>query len=228
MQTIQFTLIKKASQLLVVAFVFLFAQSVQAQTFTPAQIERVVSMYFSDAPEMVEVARCESGMRHYLPDGRVLRGGTGGMMIGLFQLHEGYHRAPAVAMGINIDSLVGNLLYARHLYNQQGATPWRQCVPNGTMAYADDEEQASTQSAPSALTQRLTFGARHLEVAVLQDALASAGYLADAFARGAFDIATMRALVRFQCEKGITCGANSSLAEYGATGERTREALREV
>lgn len=74
---------------------------------------------------MVAVARCESDLRQWAPGGAVLRGGLGGQMIGLFQLHERYHRDAAYALGLDIDTLLGNVLYARHLYSSEGLTPWR-------------------------------------------------------------------------------------------------------
>jgi hypothetical protein len=91
---------------------------------TPAVTERILTRYFADAPDMVGVAECESGFRQYNQDGSVLRGGYGGSMIGLFQLHEKYHRPAAEAMGLDIDSLFGNIAYAKHLYQTEGLDPW--------------------------------------------------------------------------------------------------------
>lgn len=89
-----------------------------------SSVEQEVRSRFVDAPVMVEVARCESGLRQHNADGSVLRGGWGRNMIGVFQIFEDVHRAPATALGYDIDSLEGNVNYARHLYDTQGTTPW--------------------------------------------------------------------------------------------------------
>lgn len=83
--------------------------------------------YFSDVPAMKYIAECESGTRQFTDAGTVLRGGAGGKMIGMFQLHETYHRVPALKLGFDIDTLDGNVAYARHLYDKEGLTPWAPC-----------------------------------------------------------------------------------------------------
>lgn len=239
MHIISHTLVQTLVLVVAVVFLSAYASVAHAQTFTPQQIERVAEMYFKDAPVMVDIARCESGMRHYTDAGNVLRGGTGGAMIGLFQLSEQYHRAPALALGLNIDSLVGNLLYAKHLYQREGTTPWQSCVPATDDMKKEGEDTAEQTTAlqdranprsgaPKHLTQRLTYGSRHAEVTQVQHALTAEGYLPQAYTSAQFDIATMQALVRFQCKHHITCGPNASFAEYGTVGEQTRALLNAV
>jgi len=189
-----------------------------------ASLDRLVSLAFPDTPAMVEVARCESGLRHYMQNGSVLRGGLGGKMIGLFQLHETYHRATARAMGLNIDTLAGNVLYAKHLYAQEGLAPWR----SSAHCWDTGAQESTSQAEPvHTLTRMLRFGAKGGEVVLLQDALISAGNLAaGTFASATFDIPTLVALVRFQCAEGIGCLGNG-VRGVGTTNAATREALVE-
>lgn len=187
-----------------------------------APLEHFVVLAFPNTPVMVEVARCESGLRHYVGDGTVLRGGLGGKMMGLFQLHETYHRAPARAMGLNIDTLAGNLLYAKHLYAQEGLMPWRSsahCWDTVTQEVVSQTEPTRT------LSRTLRFGAKGGDVALLQGALVSAGQLAaGTFSSATFDIPTLVALVRFQCAQGIGCLGDGTRG-VGTTNAATREAL---
>lgn len=95
---------------------------------SPERIQTALNIFFKNDPVMITIAQCESGFRHYHDDGSVLRGGMDGKMIGLYQIHEDYHRTQAGRIGLNIDSLVGNILYAKVLYTFQGTTPWASCL----------------------------------------------------------------------------------------------------
>jgi hypothetical protein len=112
---------------LVVGLVPLFSYAELSSSSTSLEKEKLHS-YFSDSPAMKYIAECESGARQYTDDGTVLRGGAGNKMVGMFQLHETYHRAPALLLGFDIDTLEGNLGYAEHLYTQEGLTPWAPCL----------------------------------------------------------------------------------------------------
>lgn len=133
---------------LIITFVFSLALTpteTQASTLSSATIKNMVQKYFKDAPEMVSVAECESGFRQYDESGAVLRGGYEGSMVGLFQVHETVHRDAAHAMGYDIDSLIGNLLYARYLYREEGVNPWIGCVGNDThIARANTAQETSS------------------------------------------------------------------------------------
>jgi len=113
---------------------------------TPAQTEKRVREYFADIPVMIEIARCESKFRQFTDAGNVLRGGGSGGMIGIFQFYELIHKTAALALGFDLDTVDGNLGYARHLYDQSGTTPWVSCVPDviplpATMSAANKELQ---------------------------------------------------------------------------------------
>ncbi len=169
-------------------------------------VSRAIRVYFAEAPIMAEVARCESGLRQYDAFGETLRGGYDGKMIGLFQINETFHRDEAKARGYNIDTLVGNIGYARDLYRSEGTAPWEPSAHcwASTASVAQPElvsyapsvapGSASTSLASTAttsegtstsiqvskartvLTKNLKYGVIDPEVRVLQRALNRAGY----------------------------------------------------
>src|SRR4051812_34005609 len=91
-----------------------------------AGIETTVQAYFANAPEMIVIAKCESGFRQYDNSGSPLRGG-GGRYIGIFQISEG-HAATAQSLGLDMYTTDGNIAYAKYLYDKQGTAPWSGCI----------------------------------------------------------------------------------------------------
>lgn len=96
---------------------------------SPSQIETKVREYFADVPVMIEIAQCESNFRQFTDSGKVFYGGAGGGMVGVFQFYESIHAGPAAQLGFDLDTLDGNIGYAKHVYEKQGTAPWRACVP---------------------------------------------------------------------------------------------------
>ena len=91
----------------------------QAQT-----VEEYVHKYFADVPVMTKIARCESQFRQYGKDGQVLKNPKSSA-IGVFQIMSSIHREDADSkLGLDITTLEGNAVYARHLYEQKGTQPW--------------------------------------------------------------------------------------------------------
>lgn len=88
-------------------------------------LEAYVAEYFTDAPVLTDIARCESSMRHTEKDGSILRGAVDSDDIGVMQINTRYHQGRADELGIDIYSLDGNLEYAKYLYKKQGTKPWR-------------------------------------------------------------------------------------------------------
>jgi hypothetical protein len=115
-----------------------------AETTTRASEKDQVHAFFADNPAMVEIAHCESGTRQTTDSGSVLRGGLNNNMIGVFQLHEKYHRVPAQALGFDIDTLEGNLAYAKHLYAKEGLTPWKSCLHSVTSTQLPKPAESTT------------------------------------------------------------------------------------
>ena len=95
-----------------------------ASADTSSDTESIVRAYFHDIPVMAEIARCESGFRHTLSDGSTLTGRVDSADTGVMQINKRYHQATATAMDLNLDTIHGNMAYARHLYESQGLKPW--------------------------------------------------------------------------------------------------------
>ncbi|MDZ7726284.1 MAG: hypothetical protein U5L75_01750 [Candidatus Campbellbacteria bacterium] len=93
------------------------------------ETEMKVYAYFSDIPEMIYVAECESTFRHYGSDGKVLRGRAVSEDVGVMQINEGYHLKRSESLGYDIHTLEGNMEYARHLYEEKGLQPWSASRP---------------------------------------------------------------------------------------------------
>jgi hypothetical protein len=73
---------------------------------------------------MIQIAHCESTFRHTLADGSVLHGAVDSADIGVMQINMRYHGGVAEEMGLDLNKLSDNLLYARKLYERQGTRPW--------------------------------------------------------------------------------------------------------
>lgn len=86
--------------------------------------EERVKEYFSDIPILVDVARCESRFRQFDVNGQPLRGVQNRADVGVMQINEKYHLATAQRLGLDLNTLEGNMAYARHLYEQSGSAPW--------------------------------------------------------------------------------------------------------
>lgn len=96
-----------------------------AQENPNKDVEALVRAYFAQVPVMAEIARCESRFRQFDSSGTPLPGGTGGNMIGVFQVNAPVHVAYARELGMDIYTLEGNFAYAKYLYENEGTRPWR-------------------------------------------------------------------------------------------------------
>lgn len=218
-----------AKPILIAATAMCFAVSpfiAAAQTTNPnAGLEDAVRTAFADAPVMVAVAKCESGFRQFSSTDVVLRGGSGKGYVGIFQIGERLHRAPAAKLGMDIDTIEGNIAYARHMYDAQGSVPWRECVPKVAPA-------ANTSTGTAALTSNLILGMKGPQVLMLQKLLNEKGFTIASSGPGSpgnetsmFGALTRDALRRFQCAKGIACEGSEATTGYGRLGPKTRAAL---
>jgi hypothetical protein len=90
----------------------------------PAIVEEKVREFFADIPVMVAVAKCESRFRQYDTNGEALKNREGSSATGVLQIMASYHREIATNLGYDIDTLEGNLGYARHLYESNGTRDW--------------------------------------------------------------------------------------------------------
>lgn len=85
-------------------------------TYEEYVIEEILKV-FPDAPIMVTVARCESGLNP-LADRSNLN-----VDVGLFQINQ-VHKARLAQLGLDRRNLHDNLTYARMLYDESGLGPW--------------------------------------------------------------------------------------------------------
>ncbi|OHA38954.1 MAG: hypothetical protein A3I97_00495 [Candidatus Taylorbacteria bacterium RIFCSPLOWO2_02_FULL_44_35] len=113
--------------------ILLFANTFSAVTQPPSAVtvksprtlEASVRDYFTKAPILSEIARCESQFRHFGKNGNIIRGITNIKDVGVMQINEEYHRDKAETLGMDIYSLDGNLEYAKYLFEKEGTRPWR-------------------------------------------------------------------------------------------------------
>lgn len=114
------TALKDALAGLTITLTALQASIAPLQAERPQPVEAIVREYFADAPIMAEIARCESGFRQHDEHGNVLKGKITPADTGVFQINL---KAHPEAKG-KVETLEGNLAYARKLYEAQGVRPW--------------------------------------------------------------------------------------------------------
>ncbi len=198
-------------------------RAIFAQTSLNVDVETKVRAAFADVPDMIAVAKCESGFREFGPDGAILRGGNNRGYLGIFQIGETLHAARALAQGMDISTVDGNIAYAKVLFVASGLNPWLDCVPQAA---------APAAVAEGTFTINLRFGMRHPDVRRLQARLNALGYAIAASGPGSsgqetdlFGALTREAVRRFQCAKGIACEGSETTTGYGRVGPMTRAAL---
>ncbi len=92
-------------------------------------LEKYLKENFADTPILVEIARCESEMRHFNKNGTVVRGRVDSRDVGVMQINEGYHLEDAMKLGFDIHTVEGNVAYAKYLYKKFGSKPWSASSP---------------------------------------------------------------------------------------------------
>lgn len=82
------------------------------------------------AQTLVEVARCESELRHFNKEtGDVLRGKVNPLDTGILQINKKYHLDKAVEMGLDLENKVDNINYGIWLFKKEGTKPWSWSKP---------------------------------------------------------------------------------------------------
>jgi hypothetical protein len=207
------------------------------QVRADAKTEAVVRAYFSDVPIMIKIAECESRFRQFADSGNPLHGGWDNKMVGVYQIYANIHRNDAAALGHDIETLEGNVAYARYLYDKKGTDPWMSSFPcwNDRSDNSNQPPQTittSSQPGATALTMNLSFGMEHEQVRLLQKFLNSAGFSIAQSGPGSpgqetmkFGSLTREAVKKFQCAKGIICTGDEYTTAYGYVGPRTRAEL---
>ena len=74
--------------------------------------------------ELVKIAECESGNKHYDDNGEVIRGELNPLDIGKYQINLGYWGDKSKELGYNIHEEEGNTLMALWIYKNYGTDPW--------------------------------------------------------------------------------------------------------
>lgn len=189
-----------------------------------AVVEQKVRHLFKDTPVMIEIARCESKFRQYTDSGNVFRGGYQNAMVGVFQFNGPVHKNGAKALGFDIDTLDGNLDYAKHVYTLSGTDPWVSsftCWSTGVKA-------------SSGGFSNLVFGQTHANVRDLQKRLNAAGFVIADSGPGSpdnettmFGNLTRVALRQFQCATKLACSGDEYSTGYGLYNSETHDALLE-
>lgn len=92
-------------------------------------IEKYLKEHYADTPILIEIARCESTFTHYDKNGVLVRGKVNKADVGVMQINEKYHLETAKKLGYDIHTVEGNVAYAKHLYEEFGASPWSASSP---------------------------------------------------------------------------------------------------
>jgi hypothetical protein len=232
----------------------LVPQHLFAQVNPNAGVEAKVRASFPDMPAMIAIAKCESGFRQFGADGAPLRGGSTKRYIGIFQIDEKTHTTKASSLAYDINTVDGNIAYARHMYFASGTNPWKGCLSlsPGTSTQTPVMKPTTTATAPGpapqpipaspsnatvsgSLTANLNVGMNHSQVMILQQILNKSGFAIAASGPGSpgnetsyFGALTKEAVRKFQCAKGIACDGSESSTGFGRVGPMTRTALNSV
>ena len=219
----------------VAAAVFLLWIPLAASAQSNDDVEAKVRAYFADIPVMIPIAKCESEFTQFGVSGTPLHGGAGGAMIGVFQIHETVHADFAKAKGMDIDTLDGNLAYARYLYEREGTQPWLSSFPCWSKLAPPVAGTSTQETASTILNADLSLGMVHSQVAMLQKLLNGGGSSLAADGPGSsgnettkFGSLTRAAVRAFQCAQNIVCAGDEYTTGYGFVGARTRAALLET
>jgi hypothetical protein len=93
------------------------------------EMEAYLRKEFADTPILVEVARCESTLRQFHDDGRVVQGIVDKRDTGVMQINTYYHGPTAEKLGLDLKTVEGNVAYAKYLYGKYGTKPWSASKP---------------------------------------------------------------------------------------------------
>lgn len=88
-------------------------------------VRAAIEHQFGVGTIMVRIAACESGYRQFDELGRPLPGVVDPDDTGVFQINKRFHFAEARKMGIDFDTLEGNIEYARILLDRNGTADWK-------------------------------------------------------------------------------------------------------
>lgn len=87
-------------------------------------MEAYLEKEYADTPVLVDIARCESNFRQFDKDGNIVRGKKDHDDVGVMQINEHYQGDTAKKLGLDLYTVDGNVMFAKHLYKEQGTAPW--------------------------------------------------------------------------------------------------------
>ncbi len=111
------------------------AKKEESVTFTsghitdPKLMEAYLRKVYADTPILVEIARCESEFRQFDKNGKLILGRVDNRDTGVMQINKGYHAETAEKLGIDVDTIDGNIAFAKYLYSKYGVQPWSASAP---------------------------------------------------------------------------------------------------
>lgn len=100
----------------------------------PTSPKMAIEARFGTTSPMVAISICESGLRQYTASGEVLISKTGDH--GLFQINQ-IHLVEAAKLGMDIDTLQGNIDFAALLYQKNHLKDWENSRPCWSKLTAD-------------------------------------------------------------------------------------------
>ncbi len=236
--------------LLVVSFFLampLFVHAEESETSiqleTPAEIKIKVSQFFAETPIMITVAQCESNFRQFTDAGNVMHNASG-KYVGIFQIDESIHKNKALALGFDINTVDGNIGYAKYLYLKEGSRPWPNCskkyVPAAVTASKSNSDETVVLvelgigkcSTDMQITQTLRTGKRDIskqQVKLLQahiNRILKTQYnQAAGPTDGIFGPMTKQGVQRLQIALNETLKPEPKLVIDGIVGSYTRAAI---
>lgn len=86
----------------------------------PKSIEDIIREELGE--QFINISRCESGLKQFNEDGSVLLSKTSDK--GLFQINQ-VHWQTAKDLGIDINTIEGNIAYAKLLKEKNGTVDWK-------------------------------------------------------------------------------------------------------
>lgn len=113
---------------------------------------------------LLRAGYCETRLKHYSPDGSVMRGLETPSDTGMFQISLRYHAKRMEQLGLDPYALSDNAKYAELLFESEGATPWRwsynpkedQCKNGVKLPKRESEEwRSAIELALSAINAKL-------------------------------------------------------------------------
>ncbi len=109
------------------------AKPAEIENYVPAKNENIdfktnyekeVREFFKGHPVLAEISGCESSFMQFKKNGELVRGRVNPLDVGLMQINEKYHLEKSKSLGYDIYTVEGNLNYALHMYEEDGAQPW--------------------------------------------------------------------------------------------------------